>query len=183
MAGTFAEIAEMLTPGMAEALAKLDEHEQRASAIGTNGQTLFCLAACGLADRRRIERGRYRPNLYRITEHGKAVLAELIALAPPPPPPRIAVHDIQEAMAAHYGLELADMTSPCRCRDVAWPRQEAMYLARKLTPLSLPRIGQLFGDRDHTTVIHAIRAVEQRISERWPDTLAALEAVERRVSE
>jgi len=56
---------------------------------------------------------------------------------------------------------LADMHSARRARAVARPRQVAMYLAKQLTPRSLPEIGRKFGGRDHTTVIHAVRKIEE----------------------
>jgi chromosomal replication initiator protein len=68
--------------------------------------------------------------------------------------------DIQQAVAEAFGIRLIDMTSARRARSVARPRQVAMYLARQLTLKSLPQIGRAFGDRDHTTVMHAIKQVE-----------------------
>lgn len=71
------------------------------------------------------------------------------------------IEDIQKRVAEHYGLRMADMISACRMRAVARPRQVAMYLARQLTSRSLPGIGRKFGGRDHTTVMHAIRRIEE----------------------
>lgn len=68
--------------------------------------------------------------------------------------------EIQAAVAAYCGIPVAKMTEQDRHRSVARPRMVAMYLARELTNHSLPAIGRLFGGRDHTTVIHAIRTVE-----------------------
>lgn len=76
-------------------------------------------------------------------------------------PRRLLMTDIQEATARHFGVPLASMTSSRRSRDVARPRQVAMWLCKHLTPHSLPEIGRRFGDRDHTTVIHAIRMVDK----------------------
>jgi chromosomal replication initiator protein len=73
---------------------------------------------------------------------------------------RITIDDIQRRVAEHYGIRLADMTSARRARAVARPRQVAMYLAKQLTPRSLPEIGKRFGGRDHTTVMHAVRKIE-----------------------
>ena len=64
-------------------------------------------------------------------------------------------------MAEHFNIRLADMSSPRRARAVARPRQVAMYLAKHLTSRSLPEIGRKFGGRDHTTVMHAIRKIEE----------------------
>ena len=74
---------------------------------------------------------------------------------------RITIEDIQKKVAEHYSLRMADMLSARRARAVARPRQVAMYLAKQLTPRSLPEIGRKFGGRDHTTVMHAIRRIEE----------------------
>lgn len=73
---------------------------------------------------------------------------------------RITVDEIQKACAAHYRIDASEMRSKRRARAVARPRQVAMYLAKKMTPRSLPEIGRIFGGRDHSTVIHAVRTIE-----------------------
>lgn len=78
---------------------------------------------------------------------------------------RITIDEIQRKVAEHFSLRLQDMHSSRRSRNVARPRQIAMYLCKKLTPRSLPEIGRKFGGRDHTTVMHAVRKVEELISE------------------
>ena len=74
---------------------------------------------------------------------------------------RITIDEIQKKVAEHYNVRVADMHSARRSRAVARPRQVAMYLAKHLTPRSLPEIGRKFGGRDHTTVIHAVRKIEE----------------------
>ena len=74
---------------------------------------------------------------------------------------RISIDEIQTQVAEHYRIRKAEMTSARRARDVARPRQVAMYLSKQLTPKSLPDIGRRFGGRDHTTVIHAVRQIEK----------------------
>ncbi|MDP9196894.1 MAG: chromosomal replication initiator protein DnaA [Pseudomonadota bacterium] len=74
---------------------------------------------------------------------------------------RVTVEEIQKKVAEHYNIRLADMASERRSRSVARPRQVAMYLAKHLTTRSLPDIGRKFGGRDHTTVMHAVRKVEE----------------------
>ncbi|HVY11976.1 MAG TPA: chromosomal replication initiator protein DnaA [Alphaproteobacteria bacterium] len=74
---------------------------------------------------------------------------------------RVSIEEIQKKVAEHYNVKLADMHSPRRARAVARPRQVAMYLAKQLTTRSLPEIGRKFGGRDHTTVIHAVRKIEE----------------------
>ncbi len=74
---------------------------------------------------------------------------------------RITIDEIQKRVAEHYSIKVSDMHSARRARVVARPRQVAMYLAKQLTPRSLPEIGRRFGGRDHTTVMHAIRKIEE----------------------
>ena len=74
---------------------------------------------------------------------------------------RITIDEIQRKVAEHYNLRMGDMHSARRARNVARPRQIAMYLAKQLTARSLPEIGRKFGGRDHTTVMHAVRKVEE----------------------
>lgn len=74
---------------------------------------------------------------------------------------RITIDEIQRKVADHYNIRLSDMHSARRARQVARPRQVAMYLAKQLTARSLPEIGRKFGGRDHTTVMHAVRKIEE----------------------
>ncbi len=75
-------------------------------------------------------------------------------------PPYICMRDIKTVIMQEFGVSLTDMVSHRRQRSLVMPRQIAMWLARELTPLSMPTIGKLFGNRDHTTVLHACRRVE-----------------------
>ena len=74
---------------------------------------------------------------------------------------RITVEEIQRQVASHYQVRMGDMHSARRSRAVARPRQIAMYLSKQLTHHSLPDIGRRFGGRDHTTVIHAVKKVDE----------------------
>ncbi|MBL4588773.1 MAG: chromosomal replication initiator protein DnaA [Alphaproteobacteria bacterium] len=74
---------------------------------------------------------------------------------------RITIDEIQRRVSEHYNLKISDMHSARRSRNVARPRQVAMYLAKQLTARSLPEIGRKFGGRDHTTVMHAVRKIEE----------------------
>ena len=78
---------------------------------------------------------------------------------------RITIDEIQRKVADHYNIRLTDMHSARRARQVARPRQVAMYLAKQLTARSLPEIGRKFGGRDHTTVMHAVRKVEELMTD------------------
>ena len=83
---------------------------------------------------------------------------------------KLTIDEIQRKVAEHYHLKLSDLMSARRAREVARPRQVAMYLAKKLTPRSLPEIGRRFGGRDHTTVMHAVKRIEElRASDREID--------------
>jgi chromosomal replication initiator protein len=74
---------------------------------------------------------------------------------------RVTIEDIQKTVAHHYNIKVADMHSARRARAVARPRQVAMYLSKRLTSKSLPEIGRKFGGKDHTTVMHAVKRVEE----------------------
>jgi chromosomal replication initiator protein len=74
---------------------------------------------------------------------------------------RVSIEEIQRKVAEHYNIRLTDMSSARRARNVARPRQVAMYLAKQLTSRSLPEIGRRFGNRDHTTVMHAVTRVAE----------------------
>lgn len=74
---------------------------------------------------------------------------------------RITIEDIQKKVAAHYNIKVSDMHSARRSVAIARPRQVAMYLAKKLTTKSLPEIGRKFGGKDHTTVMHAVKRIDE----------------------
>jgi len=74
---------------------------------------------------------------------------------------KITVEEIQRKVADHYSIRLSDLIGPKRVRTFARPRQVAMYLAKQLTSRSLPEIGRRFGGRDHTTVMHGVRRIEE----------------------
>lgn len=74
---------------------------------------------------------------------------------------RVTIDEIQKRVAEHYNIRLTDMSSARRARNVARPRQVAMYLAKQLTQRSLPEIGRRFGNRDHTTVMHACSRIAE----------------------
>ncbi len=74
---------------------------------------------------------------------------------------RVTIEEIQKRVAEYYSVRFSDMHSPRRSRAVARPRQVAMYLAKQLTSRSLPEIGRKFGGRDHTTILHAVKKIEE----------------------
>ena len=73
----------------------------------------------------------------------------------------VTIDNIQKTVAEYYNIKLADILSKRRSRSVARPRQLAMALAKELTNHSLPEIGDAFGGRDHTTVLHACRKIQE----------------------
>ena len=74
---------------------------------------------------------------------------------------KVSIEEIQRKVAEHYNVRLSDMIGPKRVRTIARPRQVAMYLSKQLTTRSLPEIGRRFGGRDHTTIMHGIRKIEE----------------------
>ena len=74
---------------------------------------------------------------------------------------QISVESIQKTVANFYNIKVADMYSKKRPANIARPRQIAMFIAKELTQKSLPEIGELFGGRDHTTVLHAVRKITE----------------------
>lgn len=93
-------------------------------------------------------------------ELARRVLEDILETKDSGAKPDITVELIQEIVANHYHLKIEDMKSATRLRTVAFPRQVAMYLARKLTNLSLPVVGQYFGGKDHTTIMYACQKIE-----------------------
>jgi chromosomal replication initiator protein len=91
-------------------------------------------------------------------------------------PGRIKIDDILKVVGRHYNVSKNDLLSPRRARSVVVPRQIGMYLAKKLTSRSLPEIGRRFGGRDHSTVLHAVRKIDDlvRADEKLAKDVAAL---------
>jgi chromosomal replication initiator protein len=88
---------------------------------------------------------------------------EIRDLIRPQEPKRVKIEDIQRIVARHYNVSRGDLLSSRRTANVVRPRQVAMYLAKTLTLRSLPEIGRRFGGRDHTTVLHAVRKIENLV--------------------
>lgn len=83
---------------------------------------------------------------------------------------------IVESVAARFGMTVADLTGPSRCRQYAYARHMAMAEVRAARCLSLPAIGRMFGGRDHTTVVHGIRCHQERAA--WCDVLSVFAGVD-----
>ena len=74
---------------------------------------------------------------------------------------RVTIEEIQKRVAEHFNIRLGEMYSARRSRAIARPRQVALYLSKQLTARSLPEIGRQFGGRDHTTVMHAVKKIDE----------------------
>ncbi|MGO4351739.1 chromosomal replication initiator protein DnaA [Rhizobium sp. RAF36] len=107
-----------------------------------------------------IFRRSFEPNLS--IERVDELLAHLVGSGEPR---RVRIEDIQRIVARHYNVSRQELVSNRRTRVIVKPRQIAMYLSKTLTPRSFPEIGRRFGGRDHTTVLHAVRKIEELISE------------------
>lgn len=92
------------------------------------------------------------------------------------------IKDVQRAVAGHYDIARSDLLSARRTKEVVWPRQVGMYLAKELTPHSLPEIGRRFGNRDHTTVLHAVRKIGGLVA-RDEDIAAEMDTIKRLVKQ
>ncbi|MEW6639476.1 MAG: helix-turn-helix domain-containing protein [Pseudomonadota bacterium] len=103
---------------------------------------------------------RRSPSAVRPDRAAAARLAQLAGAALPPAP---SARAIQLAVCTYYDATLQDLLSPRRHAGIVRPRQVAVYLCRTLTALSMPKIGALFGDRDHTTILAAIRKVTEQL--------------------
>ena len=98
------------------------------------------------------------------------------------PPKRLTVEHVQKAVADHFKLKVADLKSKRRQKAFAYPRQVAMYLARKMTGASFPEIGERFGGKDHTTVMHNVRKIEGSLLKDL-DLKAHVESLERQLEQ
>ncbi|UXR69604.1 MULTISPECIES: chromosomal replication initiator protein DnaA [unclassified Staphylococcus] len=94
------------------------------------------------------------------TELTAEALKDIIQVAPTK---KITIQDIQKVVGAYYGVRIEDFAAKKRTKSIAYPRQIAMYLSRELTDFSLPKIGEEFGGRDHTTVIHAHDKIKKEL--------------------
>ena len=106
-----------------------------------------------------VFRRSFEPNLS--IERVDELLAHLVGSGEPR---RVRIEDIQRVVARHYNVSRQELVSNRRTRVIVKPRQIAMYLAKTLTPRSFPEIGRRFGGRDHTTVLHAVRKIEDLIT-------------------
>lgn len=108
-------------------------------------------------------------------ELASEILRELL---PSPATKPLTISIIQKAVAEYFGIRIEEMRAKRRTKGIAFPRQVAMYLARELTDASLPRIGEEFGGRDHTTVMHACERVKEALTRDVPLTAGIKKLIE-----
>ena len=113
----------------------------------------------------------------------RKVLKDMLEMKDPhiKTPPGITVERIQQVVANHYGVRIEDMKSATRLRTIAFPRQVAMYLSRKLTDCSLPTVGQYFGGKDHTTIMYACQKIDE-LQQADPAFQDELEQIEKAIT-
>ncbi len=99
----------------------------------------------------------------------------------PPPDQAMSVEDIQRAVCHYFNLKLSDIKSKRRHRNISYPRQVAMYIARERLGTSYPELGERFGGKDHTTVISAVRKISGLLEHEDESTGTAIEAIERKL--
>jgi chromosomal replication initiator protein len=102
--------------------------------------------------------------LIRVVAYSSLTGRPIAGLYPELVPARRTIREIQLATCEAFGVGIDELLSPSRAARVAWPRQVAMYLSRELTDRTLPAIGDAFGGRDHSTVLHAVKRTGQRIA-------------------
>jgi len=139
----------------------------RDSAVTIPEEVLEFIANRVVGSGRELEGALNRVSAYQQFNHAPITLdlAALVLrdLQANPDGSRIKIDDILKIVGRHYNVARTDLLSPRRARIVVMPRQIGMYLAKKLTARSLPEIGRRFGGRDHSTVLHAVRKIEEQI--------------------
>ncbi|MGH2878513.1 MAG: chromosomal replication initiator protein DnaA [Solirubrobacteraceae bacterium] len=161
-------VADIRAPDLPTRMAILRKRAQHDGVEGIDHLALEAIARRISVNVRALEGALIRVVAYSSLT-GRALNAELATevldgLYPQAPPHERSLSEIKSIVSAQYGITADELISPARGARVSLPRQLAMYLARELTDESLPSIGRAFGGRDHTTVLHALRRVEQRIA-------------------
>lgn len=134
-------------------------------------ESIFFIADNINSNIRELEGALIRVKAY-ATLNNKEINTDLVAeilkdVIPTKKPKPITAELIQKVVASHYNIRIEDFKAKKRTKQVAFPRQVAMYLVRELTDLSLPKIGEAFGGRDHTTVIHACDKINNELNENF----------------
>lgn len=148
-----------ITPPDLETRIAILRKKAKAEALDIPNEVMIYIANQIDTNIRELEGALIRVVAYSSLEN-RDITSELAAEAlkgiiPNTKPKVITIQNIQKVVSDHYGIKMEDFKSKKRTKNIAFPRQVAMYLSRELTDLSLPKIGEEFGGRDHTTVIHA----------------------------
>ena len=148
-----------ITPPDLETRIAILRKKAKAEALDIPNEVMIYIANQIDTNIRELEGALIRVVAYSSLEN-RDITSELAAEAlkgiiPNTKPKVITIQNIQKVVSDHYGIKIEDFKSKKRTKNIAFPRQVAMYLSRELTDLSLPKIGEEFGGRDHTTVIHA----------------------------
>jgi chromosomal replication initiator protein len=162
-------VADIRPPDFSTRLAILRKRAQHDELEGIDQLALEAIARRVSVNVRALEGALIRVVAYGSLT-GRPASAELAGdvldnLYPRQLPAERSIEEIKAAVSAQFGISTDELVSPARTARIAQPRQLAMYLARELTGKSLPSIGREFGDRDHSTVLHALRRAEERMVE------------------
>jgi chromosomal replication initiator protein len=144
---------------------RLEMQRLKGHPIEIDGDTIELIANKAAGGGREIEGALNRIHAWQLTNRGGTITADIAAmilrdLTPSADSSRVRVDDILKVVGRHYNVARTDLLSPRRARNIVMARQVGMYLAKKLTPRSLPEIGRRFGGKDHSTVLHAVRKIE-----------------------
>jgi chromosomal replication initiator protein len=158
-------VGEMQMPGY-ETRMQIVRQKARIRGLEMPDDVVAFIAGRISANIRELEGAIVRIQMQSIAE-GRAITGDLAsvaldAMAPASTKAEVTINAIIGAVVEYYGVKVADLQSKRRQKSIAHPRQVCMYLARKYTRFSLEEIGGFFGGRDHTTVMHAVRAVDER---------------------
>ena len=147
---------------------RLDALKRREPNLVVAGDVIEFIANKITGGGREIEGALNRIAAWQQFNHGQAITLDLASMilrdmSQNPDMTRVKIDDILKIVGRHFNVARTDLLSPRRARSIVVPRQIGMYLAKKLTQRSLPEIGRRFGDRDHSTVLHAVRKIEEQI--------------------
>ena len=120
-------------------------------------------------------------HLFTGPHHGRTIYEYPIIIRQPDPEAITTCKDIIRAVSAHSRIPVRDLISARRTANVVRPRQVAMYLARVLTLRSLPDIGRRFGNRDHTTILHAVRKIQAQVDAGDPELIRVISDIKFRL--
>jgi chromosomal replication initiator protein len=147
---------------------RIEEMRKRMPDFALDSETSEFIANRVTGGGREIEGALNRIAAYQQFNNAGPVTLDMVAMilrdmSQSPDQCRVKIEDILKIIGRHYNVARSDLLSPRRSRSVVVPRQVGMYLAKKLTPRSLPEIGRRFGGRDHSTVLHAVRKIEEQL--------------------